>query len=75
MRSDPSRVGEGRVEVGSGGGAEMVGSSKVKRGSGKKFVKLASNASGKSRRDEDNMRAIVREGRREIKPSGAVFGP
>ncbi len=36
IRSDPSRVGEGREEVGSGGGTEMVGSSKVKRGSGKK---------------------------------------
>ena len=35
MRSDPSKVGEGRVEVGSEGGAEIVGSSKVKRGSGK----------------------------------------
>jgi hypothetical protein len=36
MRSEPSKVGEGREVVGSGGGVEIVGSSKVKRGSGKK---------------------------------------
>jgi hypothetical protein len=36
MRSDPSKVGAGREEVGSGGGVETVGSSKVKRWSGKK---------------------------------------
>ena len=36
MRSEPSKVGEGREDVGSGGGEERVGSSKVKSGSGKK---------------------------------------
>jgi hypothetical protein len=36
MRSDPSKVGVGRGEVGSGGGVETVGSSKVNRGSGGK---------------------------------------
>ena len=36
---------------------------------------MVSDASGKSRRDENNMRAIVREGRREIKTSGAMLRP
>jgi hypothetical protein len=36
MRSDPSKVGAGQEEVGSGGGVEMVGSSKLNSGSGKK---------------------------------------
>jgi hypothetical protein len=35
-RSEPSREGEGREEVGSGGEVNRVGSSKVKRGSGKR---------------------------------------
>ena len=36
MRSEPSIEGDGREEVGSGGGVNRVGSSKVKRGSGKR---------------------------------------
>jgi hypothetical protein len=35
MRSDPSRVGDGRLEVGSGEGTGMMRSSKVNRESGK----------------------------------------
>ena len=36
IESEPSREGEGREEVGSAGGVNKVGSSKVKRGSGKR---------------------------------------
>ena len=36
IKSEPSREGDGREEVGSGGGVNRVGSSKVNRGSGKR---------------------------------------
>jgi hypothetical protein len=36
IKSEPSREGDGREEVGSGGEVNRVGSSKVKRGFGKR---------------------------------------
>ena len=38
-------------------------------------IELVSDTGGKSRRNKDFMRAIVREGRGKIEPSGAVEGP
>ncbi len=52
MRSDPSRVGEGREEVRSGGGNGNGGVLKGEEGVWEK-IELVSYTGGKSRRDEN----------------------
>jgi hypothetical protein len=55
MRSDPSRVGDGRSEVESRGGADVVGSSKVNRARVGKEIESVSDTGGKSGGDVNDM--------------------